>query len=171
MTPLPFQYACHCRLLLGLFLVSIPFSLDASIGAFGNAGVNLMIGLALLGIDAIATELENPFGDDANDLDLLEPSHMFETEALTLLDLSSNGGSPPFVWTRLHPCIAALSCKPMTCHASVARYAWPRLTASECPLPWLGSDMAGGPSEALVPIEGPGGSSSGESGDDSGDSW
>eukprot|EP00413_Alexandrium_margalefii_P027370 CAMPEP_0204554670 /NCGR_PEP_ID=MMETSP0661-20131031/28279_1 /ASSEMBLY_ACC=CAM_ASM_000606 /TAXON_ID=109239 /ORGANISM="Alexandrium margalefi, Strain AMGDE01CS-322" /LENGTH=36 /DNA_ID= /DNA_START= /DNA_END= /DNA_ORIENTATION= len=36
--------------------------------------------MALLGIDAIATELENPFGDDDNDLELLESINVLERE-------------------------------------------------------------------------------------------
>ena len=43
--------------------------------------VPTLVAFALLGVDAISSELENPFGDDANDLDVLEMIHGLESEA------------------------------------------------------------------------------------------
>jgi len=51
------------------------------------------VSLALLGIDAIATELENPFGDDANDLDILGMIAELESEAMEMLRLSGDEAS------------------------------------------------------------------------------
>merc|ERR1712007_386320 len=50
-------------------------------------GVPVVIAFVLLSIDAISTELENPFGDDPNDLDIDEMIHNLELEAMEMLRL------------------------------------------------------------------------------------
>ena len=76
--------------------------------------VPIFVMLALLGIDAISTELEDPFGDDANDLDISEHIASLESEALALLELSGDvKARDAFVWRRLPRLIAEESCKPI----------------------------------------------------------
>merc|ERR1719265_2690103 len=85
-TPLPLPYACLCKSLLVIFLSALECMLtDPEVGIFGSIFIPLMVALALLGIDATATELENPFGDDDNDLDVMEFVAGLEHEALQLL--------------------------------------------------------------------------------------
>jgi hypothetical protein len=101
-TPLPLPYACLCKSLLIIFLASLPSMLvDYNVGPFGSIAVPLMVALALLGIDATATELENPFGDDANDLDILEFIAGLEHECLEFFRTCGDWkGRNAFCWRR-----------------------------------------------------------------------
>ncbi len=66
-TPIPFAYAVHIKHLLSLYLLSLPFVLigDMSWVAIPTVAV---IGFGLLGIEEAGVEIEDPFGDDPNDL-------------------------------------------------------------------------------------------------------
>ena len=57
-TPIPLPYANLCKTLLCFYLISAPFYVDPSRGWFANTLVPSVICFALLGVDAIATELE-----------------------------------------------------------------------------------------------------------------
>merc|ERR1719473_603468 len=58
----------------------------------------------MLGIDAIAGELENPFGDDANDLDYNGTLAAFERQLLTVLEqVGDEQAKDAFVWVKAGP--------------------------------------------------------------------
>lgn len=101
-TPLPFPYASLCKTLLVLCMLSFPLTIDQSLGIFGGVAAPLVVALALLSLDALANELENPFGDDHNDLDLVSRIHELECEAMEFLTLADDAqGRDRFVWRRL----------------------------------------------------------------------
>jgi len=85
-TPIPFPYVHLCKVLLIVFLFVSPVLINTNSGFFEDVIVPSFIALALLGIDAIASELENPFGDDPTDLDVTGAIALFESECMTLLD-------------------------------------------------------------------------------------
>lgn len=98
-TPLPLPYACLCKTLLIIFAFSYPFSVDIHVGWFGALFVHIVVACVLLAIDSIATELENPFGPDPNDLDLNEMVHGLECEAMEMLILCGDEkGRARFEW-------------------------------------------------------------------------
>jgi putative membrane protein len=68
-TPLPFAYVVHLRRALILYCVTLPFAL---IEAYGWSTVvdTLLIAYILFGIEEIGVEIEDPFGEDDNDLPL-----------------------------------------------------------------------------------------------------
>jgi putative membrane protein len=70
-TPLPFAYMVHLRRVIIVYLFTLPFAL---VGGFGWVTVLAILGVAytLFGIEEIGVEIENPFGNDANDLALEE---------------------------------------------------------------------------------------------------
>lgn len=68
-TPIPPAYAIHLKHLLFLYCSALPFYLVEDLGWFTIPAVGI-ITFALLGIEAIGIEIENPFGYDANDLPL-----------------------------------------------------------------------------------------------------
>lgn len=68
-TPLPPAYDIHLKNLLFISLVAVPFTLVENLGWLTIPSVGI-ITFALLGIEAIGLEIENPFGYDANDLPL-----------------------------------------------------------------------------------------------------
>lgn len=68
-TPLPLPYAIHLKHLLVIYFLLVPFKLVGHL----TWGTPLAVGIlafALLGIEEIGLEIENPFGYDANDLPL-----------------------------------------------------------------------------------------------------
>ncbi len=68
-TPMPFIYAVHGRHLLLLYLGTLPLVLVPVMGWVAPVGVGL-IAFGLLGIEAAGLEIEDPFGNDPNDLPL-----------------------------------------------------------------------------------------------------
>lgn len=68
-TPIPFAYAQHIKIFVVLFCFSAPFAMAEVMGWATPAAV-AFLALALFGIDEIGVEIEDPFGDDPNDLPL-----------------------------------------------------------------------------------------------------
>jgi len=68
-TPLPFAYVVHLRRALILYCSTVPFALADTFGWTTPVAVAL-IGYVFLGIEEIGVEIEDPFGQDPNDLPL-----------------------------------------------------------------------------------------------------
>jgi putative membrane protein len=70
-TPLPFAYMVHLRRVMILYCFTLPFAL---VEPFGWLTVPALMGVAytFFGIEEIGVEIENPFGNDLNDLALEE---------------------------------------------------------------------------------------------------
>ena len=68
-TPFPYAYVVHLRTFMTLWLTALPFALLSSCGWLTIPTV-AMVAYALLGIETIGVEIENPFGHDFNDLPL-----------------------------------------------------------------------------------------------------
>lgn len=68
-TPVPFAYAHHIKGFLMLFCLSVPLALLPSMG-WATGAAAAVVAYALLGIDEIGVEIEDPFGYDPNDLPL-----------------------------------------------------------------------------------------------------
>jgi putative membrane protein len=66
-TPIPFAYAVHIKQLLLIYLVTLPFAIVTDMGwvAIPTAAI---IAFGMLGIEEAGVEIEDPFGDDPNDL-------------------------------------------------------------------------------------------------------
>ncbi len=68
-TPIPLAYAIHIKHLLLFYCFALPFQMVAQLSWMTIPAVGV-ISFALLGIEAIGLEIENPFGYDPNDLPL-----------------------------------------------------------------------------------------------------
>jgi ion channel-forming bestrophin family protein len=68
-TPIPLAYSIHIKQLILLYCFSIPFQFVSQTG-WWTPPLTLIICIALMGIEEIGLEIENPFGKDHNDLDL-----------------------------------------------------------------------------------------------------
>lgn len=66
-TPIPFAYAQHIKGFLFLFCFTVPFVLVDQTKSFTPLAA-AAIAYALFGIEEIGVEIEDPFGDDPNDL-------------------------------------------------------------------------------------------------------
>jgi putative membrane protein len=70
-TPIPLAYAIYLKRLLLIYCLSLPFQVVNTLH-WWTSPVAIILSFVLLGIEEIGTEIENPFGDDANDLPLEE---------------------------------------------------------------------------------------------------
>ncbi|MDJ0557414.1 MAG: bestrophin family ion channel [Microcoleaceae cyanobacterium MO_207.B10] len=68
-TPIPQAYSIHLKHLLVIYCFAIPFQCVAEL-SWWTIPVTGIISFALLGVEAIGLEIENPFGYDYNDLPL-----------------------------------------------------------------------------------------------------
>jgi putative membrane protein len=68
-TPVPLVYDIHLKSLISLYCMGLPFFLVSSFAWFTGIVVAL-VSFALLGIEEISREMENPFGYDESDLPL-----------------------------------------------------------------------------------------------------
>ncbi len=66
-TPIPFGYAIHLKRILLIYLISLPFAFVESIG-WWSIPVSMIVFYTMIGIELIAEEIEDPFGNDVNDL-------------------------------------------------------------------------------------------------------
>lgn len=82
-TPIPLAYAIHLKQLLLLYCLALPFQLVGAL-QWWTAIVVGLISFAVFGIEEIGIEIENPFGDDPNDLPL---DAICETMARNIEDL------------------------------------------------------------------------------------
>ncbi len=68
-TPMPFAYMVHLRRALIVYCFTLPFALFDKYGWI-TLPIVLVISYIMFGIEEIGVEIENPFGDDENDLPL-----------------------------------------------------------------------------------------------------
>lgn len=68
-TPLPFAYVVHLRRALIVYCYTLPFALVQSFGWLTVAAV-FAVSTIFFGIEEIGVEIEDPFGNDDNDLPL-----------------------------------------------------------------------------------------------------
>lgn len=84
-TPLPFAYVVHLRRALILYCLTLPFALVEAYG-WTTLLVALLITYVLFGIEEIGVEIENPFGEDDNDLPLEQICETIERNLLALIE-------------------------------------------------------------------------------------
>lgn len=68
-TPMPLAYSIHLEQLLLLYCFFFPFEMVSRLGLLTGL-FSALTSFALLGIEEIGVEIENPFGQDPNDLPL-----------------------------------------------------------------------------------------------------
>eukprot|EP01119_Soliformovum_irregulare_P003160 TRINITY_DN1348_c0_g1_i1.p1 TRINITY_DN1348_c0_g1~~TRINITY_DN1348_c0_g1_i1.p1 ORF type:complete len:212 (+),score=45.82 TRINITY_DN1348_c0_g1_i1:318-953(+) len=90
-TPLPFSYAVHISQYLGLFLVTLPFTIVGDFGWF-SIPVCTILTFFLLGIESSGIEIEDPFGTDFNDLPLQNFCEAIKRDARATCEIIQEGG-------------------------------------------------------------------------------
>lgn len=70
-TPIPFAYAMHLKRIIFVFCIFLPFSLVHDLG-WVSVPIVMMVFYTLVGIEIIGEEIEDPFGEDNNDLPMWE---------------------------------------------------------------------------------------------------
>lgn len=84
-TPIPLAYAIHLKQLLLIYCLTLPFQFVSEL-TWWTGFVVALISFTLFGIEEIGIEIENPFGNDPNDLPL---DAMCETMLHNIEDLMS----------------------------------------------------------------------------------
>ncbi|KAI8850773.1 Bestrophin, RFP-TM, chloride channel-domain-containing protein [Chytridium lagenaria] len=70
-SPIPLIYNIHLKVVVLIYLLALPFQLVNALNYF-TIPVVAIASFILIGIEFIAVEIENPFGEDANDLPIDE---------------------------------------------------------------------------------------------------
>ncbi|MBY0426001.1 MAG: hypothetical protein K2Q22_10225, partial [Cytophagales bacterium] len=66
-SPVPFSYAIHLKKFIFFFTLILPFGFIHDLG-YWSVVIIMLIFYALVGLEAIGEEIEDPFGQDENDL-------------------------------------------------------------------------------------------------------
>jgi len=83
-TPMPHSYSILIHSIVALYVFALPFGLVVSLHYFTPVVV-LMVAYTFLGLDAVGDELEDPFGEDLNDLPLATISRTIEINLRQML--------------------------------------------------------------------------------------
>ncbi|MBN3765434.1 bestrophin family ion channel [Burkholderia sp. Ac-20365] len=83
-TPLPFAYSVMIHRTVYFFCAALPFGLVESVGVFTPL-FSVFVAYTFMALDAIASQIEEPFGTDDNDLALDALSAFIEDAARDLL--------------------------------------------------------------------------------------
>ncbi len=83
-TPIPFSYSSYIKQFVLLYALIMPFGLVREFG-YGTVIASMFTFFATMGLELLATEIEEPFGTDRNDLPLEELAERIGGDARTLL--------------------------------------------------------------------------------------
>ena len=92
-TPIPYSYTVIIHQVVALYVLSLPFGLVGSLH-YLTPLVVLIIAYAFLGLDAVGDEIEDPFGEDLNDLPL---SALSRTIEVNLREMLRDSAIPPML--------------------------------------------------------------------------
>lgn len=87
-TPLPVAYVLHTKRFLYLFCATISFPLVNYFGVWSIL-IAMFISYALIGIEEIGVEIEDPFGDDPNDLPIDKICQNIQSNVQNVFDIHS----------------------------------------------------------------------------------
>ncbi|KAA9332154.1 hypothetical protein F0P96_11750 [Hymenobacter busanensis] len=83
-TPIPFSYSFFIKAFISVFLLIMPLVLLSSYGYF-MVPITMFGAFALLGVEMIGDEIEDPFGKDSNDLPLTQLSNRIRVNVHEIL--------------------------------------------------------------------------------------
>jgi ion channel-forming bestrophin family protein len=88
-TPIPLAYSIHLNQLVLIYCLSLPFQFVGVLGWFMIPVVGIT-SFAVMGIEEIGTEIENPFGKDTNDLPIDDICIGIKTNIDELMEFEKN---------------------------------------------------------------------------------
>jgi len=89
-TPVPFAYAQHIKSFLTLFCLSAPWAMVESMKWYTPIAAGVLA-YGMFGIDEIGVEIEDPFGDDPNDLPIDTIGKRIEADTELILAAAEEG--------------------------------------------------------------------------------
>ncbi|MCW5557836.1 MAG: hypothetical protein KIT22_08395 [Verrucomicrobiae bacterium] len=90
-TPIPFSYSSYIKQFVMLYALVMPFGLVREFG-YGTVVASMFTFFATMGIELLATEIEEPFGTDTNDLPLDTLAGMIGRDVRSILISGEAGG-------------------------------------------------------------------------------
>lgn len=78
-TPVPLSYTELTHRIVALYVLFLPFGLIGTVGPLTPL-VAVLVAYCFLGLDAVGTQIENPFEEDDNDLPLNQMSRLIEND-------------------------------------------------------------------------------------------
>jgi ion channel-forming bestrophin family protein len=78
-TPVPLSYTELTHRIVAIYVLFLPFGVINTAGPLTPIVV-IMVAFCFLGLDAVGSQIENPFEEDANDLPLAQLSRMIEND-------------------------------------------------------------------------------------------
>ncbi|KAF8985184.1 hypothetical protein BGZ46_005730 [Entomortierella lignicola] len=88
-TPIPLAYCIHLRQVVYAYCLALPFTFLEALGWL-TIPLMCLVSFTLFGIEAIGSEIENPFGKDENDLHMHEFCRDLKCELDYTVNLQSN---------------------------------------------------------------------------------
>lgn len=83
-TPIPFSYSSYIKQFVVLYALVMPFGLVREFG-YGTVIASMFTFFATMGLELLATEIEEPFGTDRNDLPLDDLADRIARDARAIL--------------------------------------------------------------------------------------
>jgi len=90
-TPIPFSYAVYLKIFITTYGLMLPFALINTF-YFATVPLVMFIFFALLGVELLGEEIEEPFGLDCNDLPTGDIAHTIKTNIFEILEDRSGKG-------------------------------------------------------------------------------
>ena len=84
-TPIPFSYAVYLKLFVTTYIALLPFALESAFG-WVTVPVAGLVTFALLGVELLGEEIEDPFGLDCNDLPTGDIAHTIKKNVFEILE-------------------------------------------------------------------------------------
>lgn len=99
--PLPLPYQHLCKWMMFSFLLGFPLIMETySDGLMINIIAMAAISVAMFGIETIGMEIEDPFGDDANDLNTMRMIEQVETAMFEMMLCRGEAALQNFAWVK-----------------------------------------------------------------------
>jgi putative membrane protein len=92
-TPIPFSYSSYIKQFVLLYALVLPFGLVREFG-YGTVIASMFTFFATMGLELLATEIEEPFGTDRNDLPLDELADRIGRDVRALLTMEPAEAGP-----------------------------------------------------------------------------
>jgi len=84
-TPIPFSYAVYLKIFITAYAILLPFALVTSF-FMASVPLSMFILFALLGVELLGEEIEDPFGLDCNDLPTGDIAHTIKKNIFEILE-------------------------------------------------------------------------------------
>lgn len=88
-TPIPFSYSVYLKIFISFYALLIPFALVATFG-YSTIPLVMFLFFALLGVELLGEEIEDPFGLDCNDLPTGDIAHTIKNNVFEILEDKSS---------------------------------------------------------------------------------